>query len=97
MTRVRAEIGGGVCCLDLEGHATGSPAVCAAISGMICALAGYLSNRVEVEMELGEGSAHIHAKIGEKESGACEMVAYGLLQMANQYPEQVEIKNFQIS
>ena len=44
MTTGYAELEGGRCLLVLDGHATGSPSVCAAISGLVYALAGYLTN-----------------------------------------------------
>ena len=44
MTKVRAMRRGDHYAVHARGHATGSPQVCAAISGLLYALAGYARN-----------------------------------------------------
>lgn len=94
MTNCYGEREGGHCLLRLEGHATGKPEVCAAISGLVYSLAGYLSN-TETEiyrMDLEPGDVTLHFNGGEREIGAFEMTVIGLRQLERQYPEQVKTK-----
>lgn len=44
MTQVYAERDGQRCILSAQGHATGSVEACAAVSGILYALAGYVTN-----------------------------------------------------
>lgn len=46
MTRIYAEMDGPRCTISAQGHATGSVEACAAISGILYALAGYVTNRI---------------------------------------------------
>ena len=46
MTKVYAERDGNRCILSAQGHAIGSEQVCAAVSGLLYALAGYLTNAI---------------------------------------------------
>lgn len=97
MTRGYAELDGGRCLLSLEGHATGSPEVCAAISGLAYALAGYLVNaeqegRAEVyTLSMEEGNVVIHGSGDSRVVGACEAVLLGLRQIAAQYPDYLQM------
>lgn len=83
--------------LTAAGHATGSPAVCAAISGLVFALAGYLKNleragEVKVgALRLEPGDARVEAS-GDAARQPFDMAAVGLMQLAAQYPEFVQIK-----
>ena len=97
VTRVYAELEGGRCLLALDGHATGSPKVCAAISSIVYALAGYLTNaerdgRAEVyDLVLEEGRVRIHCHGDDRTTGACEMAVVGLRQLERQYPELLQV------
>ena len=97
MTRIYAELEGGRCLLSMDGHATGSPEVCAAISGIVYSLAGYLANaerdgRAEVyTMDLDAGKVLIHCHGDAGTAGACEMAVIGLRQLEKQYPELLQI------
>lgn len=98
MTTGYAELEGSRCLLTLDGHATGSPAVCAAISGLVYALAGYLTNaerdgRAEgYAMELEPGRVRIHASGDDRCVGACEAVILGLCQLAESEPEYLTME-----
>ena len=82
----------------LDGHATGSPAVCAAVSGLVYALAGYLTNaerevRAEVyAAELEPGRVRIHASGDDRCVGACEAVLLGLCQLAESEPDYLRME-----
>lgn len=86
----------------LYGHATGSEKVCAAISSIVYALAGYLKN---IEVEKGEKPPVIQLKSGfssfrfsgKEAKSAYDMAVIGLMQLANQYPKYIcfeKNKNF---
>ena len=101
MTTGYAELEGGRCLLVLDGHATGSPSVCAAISGLVYALAGYLTNaerevRAEVyAAELEPGRVRIHASGDDRCVGACEAVLLGLCQLVESEPDYLRMEIFE--
>lgn len=76
--------------LEISGHATGSPVVCAAVSAIAYALAGYLANRDPCAVvELTDGRAHLSA-VGADEAF---LVAYiGLKQIEMSNPDFVAVK-----
>lgn len=93
------EISDARCLLVAEGHATGSERVCAAISGIIYALAGFLANeRAEVdEMQvpvLGDGMARLSCEGSERVCAAYQMAAIGLAQIAKEHPNFIEVYIF---
>ncbi len=77
--------------LSLLGHATGSPEVCAGISAIAGALAGWVLNHPGAEpatIRLEEGEAYIRVVRPDLRCRvAFEMAEIGLLQIARQYPE----------
>ncbi len=93
MTEIRMERGGGRYALTARGHATGSPQVCAAISALVYALAGYLENvrgTVQVgESRLDSGDARLCWSGGTRAEAAYELAAVGLCQLAKRYPRYV--------
>lgn len=97
MTKVYAEFEGGRCLLNLEGHATGSPEVCAAVSGIVYALAGYVTNaerdgHAEIySMIMDSGRALLHFHGDDRVCGACEMAFVGLMQIEKQHPEHIKV------
>ncbi|PWL46839.1 MAG: hypothetical protein DBY45_01850 [Clostridiales bacterium] len=102
MTKVFAEERESCFTLILYGHATGSEKVCAAISSIVYALAGYLKN---VEDERGEKPPVIQLKSGfssfrfsgKEAKSAYDMAVIGLMQLEKQYPEFIQFeknKNF---
>ena len=101
MTNITIQRSAGHCRLTAVGHATGSREVCAAVSGIVCALGGYLKNLEQagaVELRsimLESGAAEIEAA-GDAACHPFGMAAVGLLQIQARYPKQirVETKNF---
>ena len=90
MTGIRAVRGpDGVMEVRLTGHAAGSPAVCAALSGLTCALAGYLredpaAEVLEARLVPGEAVFRFTGDAGT--AGAFALTAAGLRQIAAGYP-----------
>lgn len=87
---------GGEYCLQLSGHATGSTQVCAAISGIVYALAGWVQNyRVHQnrppEILLESGETVIRAWGNVCVGTAFELAEVGLLQIAKAYPEYLRM------
>lgn len=76
------------------GHASGSPSVCAAISGIMYALAGYLQNsECDIQsMKLNAADAEIKFSGGESASAVYLMTVIGLMQIAKAHPEYAEIE-----
>lgn len=96
MTTVTIRRAPGRCRLTAAGHATGNPAVCAAVSGLVYALAGYLKNLERAgavtlgELRLEPGDAVVEAS-GDTAGHPFGMAAVGLMQIAAEYPRQVKI------
>ena len=94
MTQVYAERDGQRCILSAQGHATGSVEACAAVSGILYALAGYVTNAmreryVEVytwRMESGDVQLDFDGDDGT--AAAFEMAVIGLAQVAQAHPER---------
>lgn len=83
--------------LTAEGHATGSEAVCAAVSGLIYALGGYLKH-LEQSGEVAVGALHLEpgrAEItatGAPAGPPFAMAAVGLMQIQDGYPRQLRVR-----
>lgn len=83
--------------LELDGHATGYPEVCAAVSCLAYTLAGFLTNAeaagdADVEaLVLEPGCVRIHARGGARTEAAWEMTTIGLRQLANRYPQGLQM------
>lgn len=101
LTTVTIRRAPGRCRLTAVGHATGNPAVCAAVSGLVYALAGYLKNLERAgavtlgQLRLEPGDAVVEAS----GSAACPpfgMAAVGLMQIAEKYPKQVNVKEIML-
>lgn len=98
MTKVYYEAEGGRYLLSVKDHATGSPAVCAAISGLCYGLAGYLINAEEgkevlvYNRRMEDGNVLLHFHGTEKAQGAFEVVVIGLLQLEKKYPDLVRVE-----
>lgn len=86
--------------LHVRDHATGSPQVCAGVSAIVYALAGWLANfgdreRDTVRLESGEAFFDLDSpKEGVK--AAFDLAIIGLLQIAKTYPDylRAEEKKF---
>ena len=98
MTQVYAEHSGNRCILSAKGHATGSVEVCAAVSGILYALAGYLTNAVReryiefYENRMEEADVLLDYNGDEGTSAAFEMAVIGLAQIGKQYPEFLKME-----
>ena len=85
--------------LMLDGHADyaehGEDIVCAGVSSVIYALLGWLENNSEdleyVNADVHAGDVKIACEGGERTAVAFEITAIGLLQLADSYPDHVEI------
>lgn len=85
----------------LDGHATGSPEVCAGISALVYSLEGFLREHEEnlflhsAKLDQ-EGWAYIMFELEDHPSnrikGAFELFTIGLLQIQETYPEFCEVK-----
>lgn len=95
MTRIYAEMDGPRCTISAQGHATGSVEACAAISGILYALVGYVTNaKQERYIEfytwmVESGKVLLDFNGDEGTTAAFEMAVIGLLQIAKAHPEQV--------
>ncbi len=79
------------CRLSLRGHATGDPAVCAAASALVFALAGYVRDRGNGETGLESGQARVDCPRDAEADGAFATVLSGLEQLQRRYPQLVEV------
>ncbi len=84
--------------LMLTGHATGSEKVCAAASGIVYALAGYLENQRAagkvklVEMRLDSGDTRMEWQGTRGTEAAYEMAVIGLAQIAKAEPDYIKVE-----
>ena len=85
--------------LMLRGHADyakhGEDIVCAGASSVVYALLGWLENHPEdleyMGADVHEGDVKIACEGGEKTAAVFEMTAIGLLQLADSFPDHVDI------
>ena len=84
--------------LRMDGHADGSPEVCAAISALTCMLQCYLYNDPEVRVSreiVRSGDVSIIAAGGLEFRAVCRAFLCGMLQIGQGYPEMIKIsQNF---
>lgn len=98
MTSVYAGADGARRVLSAKGHATGSVQVCAAVSMLMYALAGYLcqaeeEGRAEVwGCRLDSGDAVLDWQGDELTAAAFDMAVGGLAMLAEKYPEFVRVE-----
>ena len=95
MTKVTVSSDNGRYYIRAEGHATGSPTVCAAVSGIIYALAGYLSNNSEAvvsEVKINDAYAEIEFFGSDEAEAVYLMTVIGLMQIAEAHPEYIEVE-----
>ncbi len=91
MIRVRLERTAAASRRSLRGHATGDPAGCAAASALMFALAGYVRDRGDGEIELESGRARVDCPRDSGADGAYAAVLSGLEQLQRHYPQLVEV------
>ena len=101
MIRVYYSRGEGEHELTINGHAGsaeyGKDIVCAGVSAIAFALLGWLENNQEELTEMDEliaedGQVYIACAGSDEVSTAFEVALMGLIQIARQYPECVDIK-----
>lgn len=80
--------------LTLLGHATGEPAVCAAASALVFALAGWLQDQgaADLAFRLAPGDAWIQSGRSPLADGAFEMVATALGRLERSYPNHLALR-----
>ena len=99
MTKVIAELGDRFYSLSVKGHATGSEAVCAAVSSVVYALAGFLENTIDEtdakwidrRLESGDAVLAVFCQGREDIPAAFHMAVIGLLQIEQLTPDLVEV------
>lgn len=77
----------------VTGHATGSDKVCAAVSGILYALGGYLTNAKGVDIQtMRMEDAHVCFKWtgGKKDLAAFQMACIGLMQIEKAHPDFIK-------
>lgn len=82
-------------CISACGHAVGSPAACAGISALLCALCTYLQQDGRTRLHrcrLESGDALLDFSGGERAATAYTLTAIGLRQIAIGYPACVRIE-----
>lgn len=95
MTKIYTETDGDRHILSAKGHATGSVEVCAAISGILYALAGYLTLEESAKVNrhhMESANVLLDYSGGDRVESAYSMAMVGLLQLRDAYPELVEVK-----
>ena len=98
MTQVYAERSGNRCILSAKGHATGSVEVCAAVSGILYALAGYLANAIReryiefYENRMEEADVLLDFNGDDCATAAFEMAVIGLAQIGQQHPGLLQVE-----
>ena len=114
MTTIYAERDGNRCILSAKGHARADGAedgealegvqVCAAVSALLYALAGYLANAMEDPMRrlemfshrLDSGDVYLDFAGDLECMAAFEAVVVGLAQVARRYPARVKLEQQKI-
>lgn len=78
-----------------QGHAEGSPEVCAAITCLLYSLGGYLVNYDPVlisNWKMESGDVQLECERTQGVDAAFAMTAIGLLQLEKQYPQYIHVK-----
>lgn len=88
MLTIRFRTDGGYLSLHMDGHATGSPAVCAAASALACTLAGWLDRHgAEADSRLEAGTGAVRCRDTAEARTAFEVVAVGLAMLAEAHTQ----------
>lgn len=86
--------------VQARGHADGSPEVCAAVSGLLYALAGYAENDRKIRMlgrKLESGDFSITFLGRNQAKAVYNMTLIGLLQIEKSHPEYIKVEHEEIS
>jgi uncharacterized protein YsxB (DUF464 family) len=94
MVNVYAEKDGNRYLLCVKDHATGSDIVCAAVSALVYAFAGYAANFAAETygMRLESGNATIHCTGGDDVEASFNTVVTGLKQIELSHPEYIKVE-----
>jgi uncharacterized protein YsxB (DUF464 family) len=82
--------------MECRGHAgydPGKDVVCAGISALVCALAGYALDAPGGDAVLESGGALIRCRAGVRTQTAFEVVLRGLRQIELSYPEHIRVES----
>lgn len=101
MTSVYCEKDGNRYIISARGHASGSPEVCAAISGIMYALLGYVKNAqdestIAYSDRVYSGDVAIEFRGGENARAVYDMAVIGLLQIEKSHPEYIRVERMEI-
>lgn len=100
MTKVYCERYGSCFKVRARGHAEGSPEVCAAISSLLYALAGYLENDKKIttiSRKLDSGDVYISFYGGIRAWTVYDMTLIGLMQIEKSHPDHIKVDCKEIS
>lgn len=94
MTRVELHFGAEYS-VSADGHATGSPQLCAAVSCLLYTLAGWLNTTKReqtTEMKLEDGNARLAWSGGAGSETVMELMLIGFLQLQKTEPERISVE-----
>lgn len=92
MVTIRFRAEGGYLSLTMDGHATGSPAVCAGASALVCTLAGWLEwHGAERAHLLTPGKARIVCRDTKEARRGFAVIAVGMQMLAEAHPDKIQI------
>ena len=93
MIEVRFDIQNDARLLTLQGHAEGSPAVCAAASAIVYALAGWLKNYppAQARLRLKPGDGWILCRGDETVDTALQIALTGFAQLGRSFPHHLRL------
>lgn len=92
MVTIRFRAEGGYLSLTMDGHATGSPAVCAGASALVCTLAGWLEQHGAERVQLlTPGKARLVCRDTEEARRGFAVIATGMQMLAEAHPDKVAI------
>ena len=101
MTLVKCEKLKDMYTVRAKGHATGSQEVCAAVSGILYALAGYVENNrhglIYQRWSMDSGDVDVTFRGGERAEAVYQMTLIGLLQIEKRYPEYIRVERQEFS
>ncbi|MEA4920636.1 MAG: ribosomal-processing cysteine protease Prp [Clostridiaceae bacterium] len=95
MTKVYLEQDGNRYTVSSIGHATGSVEACAAVSMLIQALDGWLSNNPKTKVlhkDMASGKAVIEYIADNGADEVFSLLSIGFLRLAETYPEVIEVQ-----
>lgn len=99
MTRIYCEKRGNWYTVQASGHADGSEQVCAAVSGLLYALAGYAENDREIRVlgrKIESGDFSITFMGINRAKAVYDMAVIGLLQIEKSHPDVLRVERKEI-